>query len=117
MRKITFPFRFPLWELKKDNAFRKTVQSKVVKTTIIGFMGQSCMFFFFMFIMYTALAYLAIATVFLLEPIGLVIFLAFLFMLWVFVTTFKNIFPKSKKNFLEYNNVYEKYLEVTKDIE
>src|SRR5699024_10493395 len=167
MRKLTFPFRLPLREIKKDNAFRKTIQNKVIKTTMIGFMRQSCMFFFIMLIMYTSLAYLAIITVSLLEPviglifflaflfifcfvfiiyccffffimlimytflsylaiitvsllepvIGLIVFLAFLFMLWVFVTIFKNIFPKSKKNFLEYNNVYEKYLEVTKDIE
>src|SRR5699024_8650956 len=118
MRKLTFPFRLPLREIKKDNAFRKTIQNKVIKTTMIGIMRQSCMFFFIMLIMYTYLAYLAIITVSLLEPvIRLIVFLAFLFMLWVFVTIFKNIFPKSKKNFLEYNNVYEKYLEVTKDIE
>src|SRR5699024_11415887 len=102
INKITFPFRHYHSKKKKDNAYRKKIQNKVIKTTMIGFMRQSCMFFFIMLIMYTSLAYLAIITVSLLEPvIGLIVFLAFLFMLWVFVTIFKNIFPKSKKNFLE----------------
>src|SRR5699024_5525311 len=116
MRKIKYPFRFPVWEIKKDNAFRKTVQSKVVRTTIIVFMRQCSMFFYFMCLLYIYISY-AIIIVVLFEPISFYIPLLMLFMLRIFVITFKNLHPKAKKNFLKRKNVYEKYLEVTKDIE
>src|SRR5699024_12743283 len=103
MRKITFPFRFPLWELKKDNAFRKTVQSKVVKTTIIGFMGQSCMFFFVMCLLYIYIPY-AIIIVVLFDPISFYIPLLMLFMLMVFVITFKHLHSKAMKTSLKQTN-------------
>lgn len=114
MKKLTFPFRLGIQELKKDNAFRKTVQSKTIKITLLGFMGQSSMFLFVMLIMYISVLYVIAATfIDVKSVIGLPIVL---FMLWFFITLFKNVFPKPKVNFLKQKKVYEKYKEVTKDI-
>lgn len=84
MKKLTFPFRLAITEFKKDNAFRKNIDSKTIKSTILGFMGQSCIFFFMMSVMYIALAYILIVTIFLLEPVGLIFFpLGFVMLLFL----------------------------------
>ena len=112
-----FPFRLAITELKKDNAFRKATQSKTIKSTIFGFMGQSCIFFFMMIVMYIGIIYISIVTIFLLDPAGLIFLPLSLLMLRFFVWVFKDAISKSKTNFLKSKNVYEKYLEVTKHIE
>lgn len=112
-----FPFRLAITELKKDNAFRKATQSKTIKSTIFGFMGQSCIFFFMMIVMYITLAYVLIASIIWLDLVSLVFFFLILIMLRFFIWVFKDAISKSKINFLKSKNVYEKYLEVTKHIE
>src|SRR5699024_4959291 len=114
---LLFPFRLAFKEIKKDNAFRKTTQSKTVRSAMLGFIGQSCIFLVIMAVMYIALAYILIATIVSLEPIGLIMIPVFLLMLWLFITIYKKVFPKPKMNFLKYKNVYEAYQEVTKEME
>lgn len=114
MKQLTFPFRLGIRELKKDNAFRKTVQSKVIKTTLLGFMGQSCLFLFFMLVIYITVLYIIVVTF--IDPKSIIGLPIVLFMLWFFISGFKNMFPKAKKNYLKHKSLYEKYKEVTKDI-
>jgi|SRR5699024_2276244 len=116
MKKLTFPFKLAVTELKKDNAFRKAVQSKTIKSTILGFMGQSCIFLLIIFGIYIYMAYTIIVTIFLLQPVGLIVFPVFLLMLLFFISIYKKKFPKTKINYLKYKNVYEKYKEVTQQI-
>lgn len=107
-----FPFKFGIQEIKKDNAFRKTVQSKVIKSIILGFIGQAFMFLFIMSVMYMALSYIVVVTIFF-DLVTFVVFPFILLMTWFFIALFKNVFPKVKKNFLKHRNVYEEYRTVT----
>lgn|SRR5699024_5694506 len=114
---LLFPFRLALKEIKKDNAFRKAIHSKTVRSAMLSFIGQSYIFLIILSVMYAALAYILIVTILSLQPIGLIMIPVFLLMLWLFITIYKHVFPKPKKNFLKYKNVYEQYQEVTKGIE
>lgn len=117
IKKLTYPFRLAITEFKKDNAFRKAVQSKTIKSTILGFMVQSCIFLLIIFSIYLYLVYTIIVTIFLLQPVGLIVFPVFLLMLLFFISIYKKKFPKTKINYLKHKNVYEKYQEVTQQIE
>src|SRR5699024_8309595 len=113
IKKLTYPFRLAITELKKVNAFRKAVQSKTIKSTILGFMMQSLIFLLGFIVTYYGLAYLAIIAIFKLDFIAFLFMITFLLMLSFFIFIFKNAVSKSKTNFLKSKNVYEKYIEVT----
>lgn len=115
MKILMYPFRLGIQELKKDNAFRKTIQSKAVKSTILTFMGQTFLFLVAMLIMYIILLYIIVVTF--LDPLSFIAFPVMFIMLLIFISIYKNIIPKPKRSFLKHKNVYGQYVEVTKHIE
>jgi len=115
IRFLMSPFRAGIREIKKDNYFRKTLQGKILKSKVSSFIAMSCMFIFIISVMYLAISYLVIVSIFL-DPRIFFVLLGELLFTWVFIAIYTKVFPKTKKNYLKSKKLYKEYEEITKHI-
>lgn len=75
---------------------------------------MSGMFILIMSIMYLVILYVIIVSF--LDPMSLIILPVEILVTWAFKAMYTNIFPKTKKNYLKFMHLYDKYEAKTKHI-
>ena len=116
IKKLIYPFQLFIQELRKDYAFRKTLDNTKLKAMILGAMGQTCIALFGLTVMYAYTVYAVGVIIYTLDLVGLIASLILPLMIWFWTSMCKKILIKNKIAYLKENNLYEQYKEATKSI-
>src|SRR5690625_2267644 len=114
MKKLIYPFQLFIEELRKDYAFRKTLENTKLKAMILGAMGQTCIALFGLTVMYSYTVYAIGVIIYTLDPLTFIVALSLPLMIWFWTSMCKKILIKNKIAYLKENNLYEQYKEATK---
>ena len=114
MKKLIHPFQLFIEELRKDYAFRKTLENTKLKAMILGAMGQTCIALFGLTVMYSYTVYAIGVIIYTLDPLTFIVALSLPLMIWFWTSMCKKILIKNKIAYLKENNLYEQYKEATK---
>lgn len=116
IKKLIHPFQLFIQELKKDYAFRKTLDGTKLKAMILGAMGQTCIALFGLTILYAYTIYAVVVIIYTLDLVSLIASLIFPLMIWLWTSMCKKILIKNKIAYLKEKNLYEQYKEATKSV-
>ena len=114
MKKLIHPFQLFIEELRKDYAFRKTLENTKLKAMILGAMGQTCIALFGLTVMYSYTVYAIGVIIYTLDPLTFIVAFSLPLMIWFWTSICKKILIKNKIAYLKENNLYEQYKEATK---
>jgi len=76
MKKLIHPFQLFIEELRKDYAFRKTLENTKLKAMILGAMGQTCIALFGLTVMYSYTVYAIGVIIYTLDPLTFIVALS-----------------------------------------
>ena len=114
VKRLIHPFQLFIKELRKDYAFRKTLDDTKLKAMILGAMGQTCIALFGLTILYAYTIYAVVVIIYTFDLVSLIASLILPLMIWFWTSMCKKILIKNKIAYLKENNLYEQYKEATK---
>src|SRR5699024_6823801 len=114
IKRLIYPFQLFIQELRKDYAFRKTLDDTKLKAMILGAMGQTCIALFGLTILYAYTIYAVVVIIYTLDLVSLIASLIFPLMIWFWTSMCKKILIKNKIAYLKEKYLYEQYKEATK---
>lgn len=114
IKRLIYPFQLFIQELRKDYAFRKTLDDTKLKAMILGAMGQTCIALFGLTILYAYTIYAVVVFIYTLDLVSLIASLIFPLMIWFWTSMCKKILIKNKIAYLKEKYLYEQYKEATK---
>lgn len=116
VKRLIHPFQLFIKELRKDYAFRKTLDDTKLKAMILGAMGQTCIALFGLTILYAYTIYAVVVIIYTFDLVSLIASLILPLMIWFWTSMCKKILIKNKIAYLKENNLYEQYKEATKSV-
>lgn len=116
IKRLIYPFQLFIQELRKDYAFRKTLDDTKLKAMILGAMGQTCIALFGLTILYAYTIYAVVVIIYTLDLVSLIASLIFPLMIWFWTSMCKKILIKNKIAYLKEKYLYEQYKEATKSV-
>lgn len=126
LKKLIFPFKLFILEIKRDYTFRKTLDNKKTKAAMLGAMGQLCIALFGLVMLYYYVIYAIGGVIYIIansSPIPstliiTIIMIPIMFLIiWAWTSFCKKILIKNKRAYLKKEGLYEQYKESTKHIE
>lgn len=97
---LMHPFKLAREEIRKNKQLIKKSESHKLKVGLRPFIYMSYMFMVVIFGLYLSVPYYFIGGIFI-TPIALLGMIPSVIMIWMGVRLYKNVYPKTKENFLK----------------